>query len=160
MNRQGIFFTSGTVVCRLDSTEKYTAIYELIEKAPIFRNLSNQEAFEKAVVQREKTQSTGYGKGVAFAHGRTAEVSTLFIALGISRQGIPWNAVDGRPVHLLFVIANNEEKNPEYLLALAALAELVRNDTFRSRLIHGGSTEELEKFLCAAFADSWALKTV
>lgn len=159
MNRKTVCFTSGTVVCKLDSTEKYAAIHELIEKAPVFRNLSNQRSFEKAVVEREKSQSTGYGKGVAFAHGRAAEVEHLFIALGISRQGISWDAVDGRPVHLLFIIANNPHRQLEYLCALSSLAEMMRDDVLRTRLINGGSTEQLEKLLCHAFTDSWAMKT-
>lgn len=159
MNRRAVCFTPGTVVCKLDSTEKYAAIHELIQRAPVFRQLANPETFEKTVIRREKTQSTGYGKGVAFAHGRTPEVDTLFIALGVSRQGIAWNAVDGKPVHLLFIIANNPGKQLEYLLALSSLAELVRDDAFRARLVQGGSSERIEKLLCEAFTDCRSVKT-
>jgi len=159
MNRRTSCFTPGTVVCELAATEKYSAIHELIEKAPVFRNLSDPEAFEKSVVMREKAQSTGYGKGAAFAHGRTPDADDLFIALGVSRQGISWDAVDGRPVHLLFIIANNPTKKFEYLIALSTLAELVRDDAFRARLIQGGCSGRLEKLLCDAFREGWAVKT-
>ena len=159
MNRRASCFAPGSVICRLDSTEKYAAIHELIEKAPVFKHLSDRGAFEKSVVAREKSQSTGYGKGVAFAHGRTDEVDTLFISLGISKQGIPFDSVDGEPVHLLFIIANNPSRKIEYLQALSTLAELVRDDAFRARLMQGSRTEELEKMLGSAFRSNRAKKT-
>jgi len=159
MNRRACCFAPGSIICRLDSKEKYAAIHELIEKAPVFKHLSDRGAFEKSVIAREESQSTGYGKGVAFAHGRTADVDTLFISLGISKQGIPFDSVDGKPVHLLFIIANNPCRKIEYLRALSILAELVRDETFRERLIQGSRTEELEDMLGEAFRSNWAERT-
>ena len=159
MKRQNLSFTPGTVVCELDSTKKYDAIHELIGKAPVFQDFSDPVAFETSVIQREKAQSTGYGKGVAFAHGRADERDGFIIALGISKRGIEWDSIDGQPVHLLFIIASNPSRKLEYLIALSALAELVRNDSFRSRLIQGGCIGRAEKLLFDAFNDSFAMKT-
>ena len=79
-------FYDGSVVCELESTEKYSAIHELLIKAPVFHQI-NKSAFEKIVIEREKKLSTGLGHGVAFAHGKTDSVDKLYVALGISRKG-------------------------------------------------------------------------
>ncbi|HOV39285.1 MAG TPA: PTS sugar transporter subunit IIA, partial [Spirochaetales bacterium] len=57
-------FTPGTVVIELDSTDKYEAIRELIRAAKVFQDISDLKAFEHAVIEREKLQSTGLGHGV------------------------------------------------------------------------------------------------
>ena len=99
-------FEGGTVVFRLDSLEKFAAIRELIHKAPVFQEIANLPQFEDSVISREKLQSTGFGHGVAAAHGRSENLSRVLIGLGVSLSGIPFGSPDGEPVKLLFLIAS------------------------------------------------------
>ncbi len=108
-------FQTGSVVAELSSGEKFTAIREIIYSAPVFRQIPDLNSFEEAVISREKMQSTGFGHGVAVAHGRIPGLSRVLIGFGISRAGIPFEAADGKPVHLLFVIASPPHLSLDYL---------------------------------------------
>jgi len=147
-------FTHGTVVCNLESKEKFLAIHELLSGAPVFRDVEEIDHLEKAVVQREKLQSTGLGSGVAVAHGKTPSVGDIVMALGISRKGIDFDAVDGEPVHFLFLVANPPGMQLEYLLALSVLMRVIRDEHFREELLRCNDTVEIETRLHQAFRAS------
>lgn len=144
-------FIEGTVVCELQQTDKYEAIHELIEKAPVFQTEINRQSLEEAVVLREKQQSTGFGHGVAVAHGKLHNLDTIRIALGISKKGIEFESIDGEPVQLLFIVASPPKMEIEYLLALSVLTGLVRNKNFRDEILSYRDSGEIERRLCDAF---------
>jgi PTS system nitrogen regulatory IIA component len=146
-------FCEGTIVSPLSCNDKYGAIKELISRAPVFSEASDKLELEEAVIQREKILSTGLGRGVAIAHGTTSAVGRLIIALGLSREGIEFDAVDKAPVHLLFVIANPPEKQRDYLCALASLASIMRNSSFRRLLLESDGIGQAEKELAVAFRE-------
>lgn len=150
-------FSHGTVICGLASHEKFQAIHELIYKVPVFKDLDRIDYLEKAVVRRERIQSTGLGRGVAVAHGKAPSGERIVIALGISREGIAFDSTDGLPVHFLFVIANPPGMQPEYLLALSILIRIIRNDDFRNNLLLCVDSYEAETMLNRAF-NEWMLK--
>jgi len=147
-------FNGGTVVAGLESREKFEAIRELIHSAPVFNGVDTRNRITEAVVQREKILSTGLGRGVALAHGTTDAVDRIVIALGISRQGIEYGAVDQAAVHLLFVIINPPGRQVEYLLALAAVTRMIRDEDFRRSLQGEAPAEEIEGRICVAFSES------
>ncbi len=147
-------FKNGTVCCDLESTAKYEAIHELLEKVPVFRDLDRRDYLEKAVVGREHVQSTGLGKGVAVAHGKTPAVGEIVMALGISQSGIDFDSVDEKPVHFLFVVANPPGMQLEYLLALSVLIRVIRDDRFRAELLSCTDSSEVEARLNRAFKSS------
>ncbi len=128
-------FLKGSIVKNLLNTEKFLAIHELIQRAPVFSAIKNLNEFEEAVFEREKIQSTGVGRGVAIAHARITETDRILIALGVSREGIEYQAMDGKPVHFLFLIANHPERREEYLKVLSSIMRLVRDDSFRNFLL-------------------------
>ena len=154
---QNGFFDAGSVVWEIESTEKYDAIREIVDRAPIFKTVPhlNLNDFTQKVIDREQIQTTGFGHGVAVAHGRTPEVEFSAIAVGISRRGINYDAFDGKPVHLLFIVANHPDKQMDYLQILSKLVTLVRNRNFRHELLACMSCEEVQSKLCAAFHELW-----
>jgi PTS system nitrogen regulatory IIA component len=147
-------FNGGTVVAGLESRDKFEAIRELIHSAPVFNGVETRNRIIEAVVRREKILSTGLGRGVALAHGTTDAVDRIVIALGISRLGIDYQAVDQAPVHLLFVIINPPGRQVEYLLALAAVTRMVRDEDFRRSLQGEAPAAEIEGRICAAFSEN------
>jgi PTS system nitrogen regulatory IIA component len=145
------YFQAGTVVESLESKDKYNAIRELLKKAPIVCDFKDAAEIEQAAIEREKIYTTGIGRGVAIAHGKTKCVEDTIILLGISRKGIDFQSHDGRPVHLLFLIANPPEKTDEYLLALSTLARLMRNEEFLKTLRTAGDACRAEKLIAGKF---------
>ncbi len=147
-------FEGGSVVKCLESSNKFDAIRELIKRAPLFSYEVNHGQIEEAAIQREKIYTTGLGRGVAIAHGKTRGVKKLYIVLGISENGIDFNSLDGKPVHLLFLIANPPEKNTQYLFALSTLARILRDDMFLASLLTQVNTDTVEQMINHAFERS------
>ena len=131
--------------------EKYAAIRELIRSAPVFRQVPNLASFEEAVVSREKMQSTGFGHGVAVAHGRIPGLSHVLIGFGISREGIPFEAADGKPVHLLFIIASPPHLSLDYLQVLSTLVRCLRDRPIRESILACSGPREMETRIREAF---------
>ena len=144
-------FDQGTVVTDLLSADKFDALREVIRRAPVFREIGNLDALENAVVTREQLQTTGFGHGVAVAHGRAAGVERVLIAMGLSRTGIPFESPDGQPVRLLFVIASPLMVSLDYLHALSTLVRCLRNQPLRDRLLAARDAGEMQRQLRQAF---------
>ena len=147
------YFDPGSVIWELKSTEKFDAIREIISRARTFTEHPGLDsgAFAEKVVERERLQSTGFGHGVAVAHGRTDQVSSPRIALGVSRAGIDFDAVDGEPVHLIFIVANHPDQEVDYLQILSCLVSMVRDKLFRTALLRCQHLADLQQLLCQSF---------
>lgn len=147
------FFQPGSVVWDLQSVDKYDAIGETIRRTTTFRTipLLDIAEFTNAVIAREREQSTGFGRGIAIAHGRTDTVPTSEVALGVSRRGIEYESFDGQPVHLLFVVASHPERQIDYLRILSSLATMARSEMFRQDLLACLCQEEVERKVSSAF---------
>lgn len=148
------FFAPGSVIWDLHSTNNLDAIRETIYRTTVFHSIDglNIDAFAEAVVARELEQSTGFGHGIAIAHGRTRQVETSEIALGVSRDGIEFHAFDELPVHLLFVVASHPERQIDYLRILSSLATMARNELFRRELLSCLCQEEAQQKVFTAFS--------
>lgn len=94
---------------------------------------------------REKLGSTGIGDGVAIPHGKISDLSNLVIAFGRSKKGIPFNAVDGKPVHLFFLLMAPENSTGQHLKVLAKISKLLKTPGFRKKLIDAKTTGDLYK---------------
>ncbi len=147
-------FSGGTVVHNLTSQDKFSAIQEIIHKAPVFSGAKDTQKIKNAVIDREKMHSTGLGRGVAIAHGETEEVDNLTITLGISPGGIDFDACDKAPVKLIFIITHPPGMCSEYLIALAAITRVVRDKIFCHAVQRCPSSGEVEKMVCDAFKRS------
>ncbi len=145
-----LFGKESAAICLLDSTDKYRAIVEVVERCSIFSAVADTPSFIRHVIARERLQSTGIGHGVAIAHGTAKGLDRVRIGLGISHDGVEYESFDGQVVHLLFVIASSSDLQLEYLRSLSAILQIVRSEQVRSRLtdiVQSRSEQGLEYFL-------------
>ncbi|NLI79439.1 MAG: PTS transporter subunit EIIA [Candidatus Riflebacteria bacterium] len=143
------FISPQLIKLELTSTKKLEAIKELIGLIDGAGFLTDAEAFLKSVLEREKVGSTGIGKGIAIPHSRTSAVREVVVAIGRSLPGIEFEALDNRPVHLIFLIAAPVESGGLYLKALARLSRLLRYQEFRNELMEAKSVEDVIKIISA-----------
>ena len=122
-------------LCELEATEKDDAIKELTSKTKSLKMLSDPAKFQESVIKREENMSTGIGKGVAIAHGNCSKNEKLIVALGVSRKGIEFDAIDQKPVHILFLVANPPNSQKEYLHILSTIVRMLRHESFRRSLL-------------------------
>lgn len=138
------------VVPELASRDKWAAIHEVISQWPALSGRYREE-IERAVIARERIHSTAVGRGIALSHGELQGLSTLLVAVGVSRVGIEFGSVDRRPVHLLFVFATPPAQRSEYLQVLAAICRLGRQGRLTALWEAAADTDTIERTLSQAF---------
>ncbi len=111
----------------------------------ICKDISAMDDFElfDHLVARERLGSTGLGNGIAIPHCRIKNCQKITGTLIKLEQAIDFDAIDGEPVDLLFVLLVPEEANDEHLQALAMLAEKFSNTDYCQRLRDAENSEEL-----------------
>ncbi len=131
------------VVLELKEKEKDAVIKELA--APLLATglITDEKEFIQAILRRENLESTGIGFGVAIPHARTNSVTTIILALGRSATGVDFNSLDGKPSHLIFLIAAPEAMKREYIWTLAKLSSLMRRSDVRNGLLKAQTVEEV-----------------
>jgi PTS system fructose-specific IIC component/PTS system nitrogen regulatory IIA component len=120
----------------MEAEDKDEAFEELVNHYCHCRsgNLNAREQILHAIYAREAKMSTGIHKGIAIPHGKTAAVKKMHSILGISQKGIQYDALDGEPVYILFMIISPMEDSEMYLKLLKHLADLMEIPQFRIEL--------------------------
>ena len=104
----------------------------------------------RAVQERESVLSTGIGCGVAIPHGKTGRVGEIKLAAGASPQPVAFDALDGEPVRLFFLLIGPETSAGDHVKALSRISRLVRRQPVRERLLAARDAEEFFRILCDA----------
>jgi fructose-specific phosphotransferase system IIA component len=135
------------IVLDLQTHEKVSVIKELVSKLVNQGLVEDEETFLGDILKRENLESTGIGLGVAIPHARTVAAKNLILSFGRSAQGVDFNSLDGKPSHLIFLIAAPEVQKSHYIMALARLSKILRKEETRARLSNATSAEEVVTIL-------------
>ena len=130
----------------LEAKDKYDAADEIIDCCSVLSETGcPKEMLKNAVKARERILSTGVGHGVAIMHGKLAEVKECRVALGYSEEGI---AFDEKypPVHIVFLIASNPERQDEYLRCVSSILSWIHDPDFRASFERDEETESVNEF--------------
>jgi PTS system nitrogen regulatory IIA component len=100
-------------------------------------------ALVDVLIDRERLGSTGIGDGVAIPHGKIHGIEQPIISFGRSRKGLDFESMDGEPVHLFFLLVAPENSASIHLKALARIARILKNSSFRKVLIEARSRKEI-----------------
>ncbi len=130
----------------ITARDKQQALAKLIEISNDDTYVIDFEQFQNAVLDREYIVTTGIGQNVAIPHIKSRWVRDFFITIGVFRDGVEWQSIDEKPVHLAFLIAGPEE-HENYLRILAKLTLIIRNKEKRKAIIGAATTEEIYKIL-------------
>jgi PTS system nitrogen regulatory IIA component len=95
------------------------------------------------LLEREKLGSTGIGDGIAIPHGKLADIDDLIVSFGRSREGVEFNAMDGKPAHIFFLLLAPENTTGRHLKALAKISKMLKDNTFRKKLMEAKSKDEI-----------------
>jgi PTS system nitrogen regulatory IIA component len=125
---------------------KEEALLRLIELSRSDALINDFDRFRQEVLKRESIVTTGIGMGVAIPHVKSRYVKSFFITVGVFQQGIDWDALDGQPVYIVFLIGGPED-HQQYLQILAKLTLIIRNEEKRRAIITAATAEDvLEQF--------------
>lgn len=128
-------YMSPKLVVLLDTHTRDQTLSQLVHHLYLMQAIDDEELFHRAILEREKIVSTGIGMGVAIPHAKLASCPRFFIALGVLQRPIEWNALDGSPVRLVFMIGGPDNRQNEYLQLLSTLTRVIRDEEKRKKLL-------------------------
>lgn len=137
------FVVRDAILCDLQATDRPGAIREIAEamRDAGVVDEGSLESILQAVLKREQLGSTGIGKGVAIPHTKHGSVTGLSAGVGISRAGVAFAALDGEPVHVLFLVISPEDRPGEHLRALEKISRQLKSPEF-CRFLRGAESRE------------------
>jgi fructose-specific phosphotransferase system IIA component len=134
----------------LRSTNKSGALREVASLLSAGGCVSDFESFFKEILERERVSNTALGHDVAIPHARTDQCTQILVAVGRSAEGIDFEAKDGQPVRLIFLIGTPKQMVTDYLRVVGNLARLLRQDDLRQRLLEAPNPATFIQIIAAA----------
>ncbi|MCX5801186.1 MAG: PTS sugar transporter subunit IIA [Candidatus Eisenbacteria bacterium] len=143
-------FESALFIPNLRAADRLQALEEMVDCLYENGRVKDRSLVLEMLRRREILGSTGIGKGIAIPHGRTLAAPELSILFARSADGIDFDALDSKPIHLFFVIvAPPHDRSNIYLPVLGRIVEKVKESRIRQKLMKVASFEELRKVFLA-----------
>lgn len=139
--------TPGRIRIPLRARTKDELLRELVEIITQTDRITDQQDVLRAVREREAVLSTGIGNGVAIPHGKSPALPELRMAAGCTAEPVDFDALDGEPVRLFFLLVGPEAAAGPHIKALSRISRLVRKDAVRERLVAAGGAAEFFRVL-------------
>jgi mannitol/fructose-specific phosphotransferase system IIA component (Ntr-type) len=133
------------VLLPLEAADKWTAIAAIAE-APVRAGrapVALRKGIEQALVQREKSMTTGMEHGIAIPHAAVDGIQEVLAVLAISRAGIPFDALDGQPARILVGLVIPRQKKLLHIKTLAEIAKLLAREGVRRQLLESQTVEQV-----------------
>jgi fructose-specific phosphotransferase system IIA component len=127
----------------LEAKVKTDAIGELVNLLAANGELTDPAKVLEAVLDREATRTTGIGNGLAIPHGKCTGTDHLVMAIGRPATPIDFQAIDGRPVNLIWLLSSPPDKTGPHIHALARISRLMTIDKFRQALTQAKTAQEI-----------------
>ncbi len=136
-----------SIVADLQANDKTEALEILVESMARSVEAINKEEILHILLEREELGSTGIGDGIAIPHGKSSAITQIISGFGLSKQGIPFDSLDGKPAHLFFLLVAPENSVGTHLKMLARISRMLKNVNFRKKLLEADSQHEMYQII-------------
>ena len=127
----------------LTARNKNEAIAELVNLLSANKELTDPKKVLDSVLEREGTRTTGIGNGLAIPHGKCPGTKDLVMAIGKAATPIDFQAIDGRPVTIIWMLSSPPDKTGPHIHALARISRLMTIDSFRQTLATAKTAQDV-----------------
>lgn len=134
--------TQETINVELKANDKKGILDELVAPVAQYTGASHDELV-KVLMERERLGSTGIGGGIGIPHGKYKDLESLALGFGLSRKGVDFESLDGRPTHIFFLLLTPENSAGIHLKLLARISKLLRDDDIKARLMQADTPEDV-----------------
>lgn len=131
----------------LAAHDKKGVIDELVDTLAAAGRVTDAKSLKDAVWTREQTRTTGIGHGLAIPHGKSAGITGLAMAIGKPAEPMDFEAIDGKPVRMIVLLASATDRTSDHIQALAKISKLMIMDSFRERMYAAASAQEIYDLL-------------
>jgi nitrogen PTS system EIIA component len=143
------YLSEERVIPDLQGTDKPTILRELSSVLVKPCQVTSVEELLQVLLEREKLGSTGIGEGIAIPHGRLKKLRGFFVCFGRSLKGVDFDSIDGKPSQIFFLVLAPENSAVENLKLLSRIVTLLKESSFKKRLMDAHSQRELFQILSA-----------
>ena len=135
------------IIPEFKGSTKKQVLEELVEALASINVEIDKVVLLNALLEREKLGSTGIGDGVAIPHGKLNGLDNIILLFGKSGQGVDFDAIDRKPVCMVFLLVAPADSAGLHLKALARLSRMLREKEFKNRLLIASDSEALLKII-------------
>jgi len=131
----------------LEARNQHEVLDELVRVFAMGGVRFDPEAMLQVLLERERLGSTGIGDGIAIPHGKLQGLDEILLSFGRSSEGISFDAMDGKPVHLFFLLMAPENSAGLHLKILAKISRMLKDTALRNNLLQAKSKEEISRII-------------
>lgn len=131
------------VAVGIDAPDKETLINAVIDLIADRVEVLDADAMRQAVFEREKTMSTGVGKGLGLPHAKTSAVDGILAALAVSKEPVPFESMDNEPVRIVFLLVGKQDAKSQHVRILSRISRMMNQKDTRQRALAATSSGEL-----------------
>lgn len=126
----------------LKSRTKLEVLEELAGPVAKLAGVEHQRLV-KVLIERERLGSTGIGGGIGIPHGKLKQIEELTVGFGLSRKGVEFESLDGRPTRIFFLLITPENSAGLHLKLLARISRILKNEPFKERLLQASDRDQI-----------------
>lgn len=135
----------------LKSRSKSDAIKELLDVFEACGKINNEAQALKDCIERENYLSTGFENGLAVPHAKTEAVNELILAFGISREGIEFDSLDGKPAHFIFLLLSPVNESGPHIKVLSEITRQFQDAQIPRKILAAESTSAILNIFGSSF---------
>ncbi|MCP4137958.1 MAG: PTS sugar transporter subunit IIA [bacterium] len=137
------------IIVKAKAKNRWDLIEEMVDLAVKNKEIleEEKEVVKKALVEREKSMSTGIGNGVAIPHCTTAKVENIIIIMAVTQKGIDFEAIDNNPVKIAILLLVPKNKLTQHIKTLANIAKMMSDEKLREKLLTLKTSDSIIKAL-------------
>jgi PTS system nitrogen regulatory IIA component len=137
------YMTKADILPELQATSREDVLREMVEHLSGTDKIKDANGLVQILLDREMLGSTGIGHSVAIPHGRLAGLKEILLVFGRSEKGVEFEAQDGKPVKLFFLLVAPEDSAGLHLKALARISRVLKSPECRTALLNSSDRETL-----------------
>jgi nitrogen PTS system EIIA component len=134
------------IISDMKSKVKNEVIEELVASISKITGINRAELI-RVLLERERLGSTGIGGGIGIPHGKLKNLESLIMGFGLSRKGVDFESIDGRPAHLFFILLTPENSTGLHLKLLARISRLLKNESFKKKLMKATDSNQIHSII-------------
>jgi PTS system nitrogen regulatory IIA component len=138
-----------TIIANLQARDKKGVLEELVVPVSVHTGIAARNLV-RVLMERERLGSTGIGGGIGIPHGKIESLADLVLGVGISRQGVDFESLDGRPTHIFFLLMTPENSAGLHLKVLARISRILKDETFKEKLLAATEADEIQAVIAEA----------